>query len=132
MQTAFPILGANPPKAAARPALRPDVACETQTPPSLKTIVGAPPTQVQTNSSSPAAQALNATARAGAIKWLRNQIRQANFNLRSQGKPPLNLKVSNSDITPAQIQQIAAATGHTGQLDQVASLLRRAPAGGKR
>ena len=35
-----PMLGTNPPKPAARPPLRPDVACETQEPPDLRTVPG--------------------------------------------------------------------------------------------
>jgi phospholipid/cholesterol/gamma-HCH transport system substrate-binding protein len=132
VMTAFPLLGANPPKAQSRPVLRPDVPCETQTPPNLQTVIGSPPAAMQTNSSSPAAQVLYVKTRAKAVTWLRNQIRLTNFTLRSEGKPVIDMKVSNSDITPAQIQQIAAANGNLGQLNQVAAMLRRAPYGGKR
>jgi phospholipid/cholesterol/gamma-HCH transport system substrate-binding protein len=130
--TAFPLLGANPPKALARPALRPDVPCETQTPPNLNTVIGAPPASANANANSPAAQALYAKLKVRAITWLRGQLAQQNASLRAQGKPTVNLKVGTQDITPAQIQQLAGANGHLGQLNELNALLRRKPYGAGR
>jgi hypothetical protein len=41
-----PLIGTNPPKPDARPPLRPDVACETQERPDLRTIAGPPDAEV--------------------------------------------------------------------------------------
>jgi len=55
-QTLFPIQGSNPPKPSTRPSLQPQVPCETQQRPDLRTVAGAPPQQSQA-SASPKAQA---------------------------------------------------------------------------
>ncbi len=120
-QTALPIMGVNPPKSLARPPLRPDVPCETQKPPSLATVPGAAPAQVKTSMSSPRAQAMYAQARAGTVRYLQAHSRA----ITGQAAP-----ATIPDITPAQIQQLAAQTGHVGQLNQLPALLRRAPTGG--
>src|SRR3954447_6282719 len=73
-----PIEGANPPAPPnhARPALRPDVPCETQQGPDLRTVAAPPPAggrQVQP-SNSPAAVAYRQKAMDDAVKWLRQRI----------------------------------------------------------
>ncbi|HEY3019584.1 MAG TPA: MlaD family protein [Solirubrobacteraceae bacterium] len=70
-----PIEGANPPAPTARPPLRPDVPCETQSPPDLRTNPLPPPNgrKVQP-SSSPQAVAYREKAMQDAVKWLRRQI----------------------------------------------------------
>jgi len=121
VQTAFPFLGANPPKAQFRPPLRSDVPCETQKVPNLQTVVGPPPPQAKTDPNSPAAKKMYDWARAGAIQLLRSE-------LKAQGK---STPVSNQDITPAQIQELASKYGTTGALSQVPGL-QGAVARGKR
>ncbi len=49
-QTLFPIQGSNPPKPSTRPSLQPNVPCETQQRPDLRTMPGAPPQQTQATS----------------------------------------------------------------------------------
>ncbi|HEY3020709.1 MAG TPA: hypothetical protein VGJ32_10970, partial [Solirubrobacteraceae bacterium] len=71
-----PIEGANPPAPQARPPLRPDVPCETQQQPDLRTTPLPPPAggrRVQP-SSSPEAVAYREKAMDAAVKWLRHQI----------------------------------------------------------
>ncbi|HEY3190721.1 MAG TPA: MlaD family protein [Solirubrobacteraceae bacterium] len=71
-----PIEGVNPPMPTARPPLRPDVPCETQQQPDLRTVPGAPPAggrRVQP-SSSPAAVAYRQKAMDAAVKWLKQRI----------------------------------------------------------
>ncbi|HEX2017054.1 MAG TPA: MlaD family protein [Solirubrobacteraceae bacterium] len=119
VQTAFPFLGANPPKAQVRPPLRPDVPCETQKVPNLQTVVGPPPPQAKTDPSSPATQSLYNWARKGAVQLLRDELKA-----HGQRTP-----VSNQDITAAQIAQLAAKYGNSAALSQVPNLMRSARAG---
>ena len=73
-----PIEGANPPlpPSRTRPPLRPDVPCETQQAPDLRTIPAPPPSggrRVE-GSNSPAAVAWRQKAMDDAVKWLRRQL----------------------------------------------------------
>jgi hypothetical protein len=70
-QAASPVLGVNPPPARERPPLRPDVPCETQQRPDLRTIPGPPPTRVQTTLD----PARYAKAEAVAVQWLRERVK---------------------------------------------------------
>jgi phospholipid/cholesterol/gamma-HCH transport system substrate-binding protein len=75
-QALFPILGTNPPKPAGRPPLRPDVACETQEPPDLRTKVGAgEPTVARGLPRTPAALRRYERAKSTAIRWVRSELR---------------------------------------------------------
>ena len=112
---AFPLLGTNPPAAKVRPPLRPDVPCETQTPPSLATVPGSAPQKMQVDQSSARYQAIYNAARTGFIKYLQGLVAKAGVK---------GVSVSPNDITGDQISQLAAQAGHTVQLSQVANLLR--------
>ena len=103
----LPILGVNPPKPAGRPPLRPDVACETQQTPDLRTQAQGPPTRVKTDPKSPETLARFAKARETAIIEMRDKLRQAGI------KAP----VIDSDATLQQIQAIAREAGNLGQLE---------------
>jgi hypothetical protein len=70
-QAAAPVLGVNPPPAPERPPLRPEVPCETQQRPDLRTIPGLPPTQVKTSLD----PARYAKAKAAAVDWLRGRVK---------------------------------------------------------
>ena len=70
-QALFPIIGTNPPKPQGRPPLRPDVPCETQERPDLRTNPGGAPPTV---SSSARARGRYAKARRVAIDTLRAQL----------------------------------------------------------
>jgi phospholipid/cholesterol/gamma-HCH transport system substrate-binding protein len=71
-----PIEGANPPISQDRPPLKPDVPCETQQPPDLRTIPGPPPAGGRRlePSSSPEAVAFRQKAMQDAVKWLRKRV----------------------------------------------------------
>jgi phospholipid/cholesterol/gamma-HCH transport system substrate-binding protein len=69
-----PILGANPPKPAKRSPLRPDVPCETQERPDLRTNPQAPPSQSFRVSDPPATAEL--AARTKAVKWLEDEAKK--------------------------------------------------------
>ena len=75
-QALFPILGTNPPKPDGRPPLRPDVACETQEPPDLRTEAGpGEPTVARGLPSTPAAQARYGRAKATAVRWVQRELK---------------------------------------------------------
>jgi hypothetical protein len=99
--TPEPLLGANPPKPTKRPPLNGDVACETQSPPDLRTNPAAPPEQREADTTTPAFQARYAQARAKAVDWLRDQ-------LKAEGLDEL-LKVAENDATKELIDQVARA-----------------------
>ena len=90
--TGEPILGTNPPPAREMPPVRPDVPCETQPTPDLRTIPGPPPQLVQAK----ADPARYERAKATAIEWLRKQIVREGY----QGR----LKVRSESLTPGELQ----------------------------
>jgi hypothetical protein len=69
-----PILGANPPNPGRRSPLRPDVPCETQQTPDLRTNPAPPPAPSFKMREAPAAA--QAAAMERAIKWLRSEYRR--------------------------------------------------------
>jgi phospholipid/cholesterol/gamma-HCH transport system substrate-binding protein len=74
-QAMFPILGTNPPLPEGRPPLRPDVPCETQEPPDLRTRVGpGEPVVAQGLPDTPEARARYEQAKLLAVRWLRGQL----------------------------------------------------------
>ena len=73
MLTDRPILGANPPKPEKRPPLRPDVPCETQERPDLRTVAARPVTPSFRIRQAPAEA--EAAARAKAVKWLKDEAK---------------------------------------------------------
>ena len=91
-QTGSPILGTNPPPAKQMPPLRPDVPCETQPTPDLRTVPGPPPTRVDSR----ADPARAARARAIAVQWLRKQVNRAGY----KGV----LKVRSAPLTLSELQ----------------------------
>ena len=100
-----PISGVNPPPVRNRPPLKPDVACETQKPPDLRSIPEGPPAVAsRANASS---RGREAKAQDVAVALLRRQ-----FKL--QGK---DAKVLDRAITLAEIRQLAARNGLTKQLE---------------
>jgi ABC-type transporter Mla subunit MlaD len=96
--TGTPLRGTNPPKATRRPPLKPDVPCETQEPPDLRTRPGGPPQRVATNPSSPAARERAAKARAVAIEVMQRQL-DKEFG---KGRAPkvLDRDATLSDVKP--------------------------------
>ena len=75
-QALFPILGTNPPKPEAHPPMRPDVPCETQEPPDLRTRVGpGEPTVATGLPQTAAARARYQRAKATALRWVEREVR---------------------------------------------------------
>jgi phospholipid/cholesterol/gamma-HCH transport system substrate-binding protein len=76
-QALFPILGTNPPLPQGRPPLRPDVPCETQQPPDLRTRIG-PGEEVVAEGlpRTRAARKRYERDKATAIDWLRGQLKR--------------------------------------------------------
>ncbi|HET9738498.1 MAG TPA: MlaD family protein [Solirubrobacteraceae bacterium] len=98
--TPEPILGANPPKPERRPPLNPDVPCETQQNPDLRTVPGKPPEQRTIDTSTAAFQARYAKARENAIEWLEGQ-------LKAEGLSD-SISVSRTPATQATIDKLRA------------------------
>ncbi len=74
--SALPIQGVNPPKAAnGLPPYRPDVPCETQERPDLRTVVQPAPQQIRIDQDAPGAAARRDRARAEAMDWMRDQLK---------------------------------------------------------
>jgi len=105
--TLDPIVGNNPPPVRTRPPLRPDVPCETQQQPDLRSIPKGPPTAVGTNSA--ATTRREARAQDVAVELMRR-------TLKSQGK---DTHVLDRSITVDEIKKIAASNGLTKQLQKV-------------
>jgi ABC-type transporter Mla subunit MlaD len=103
---AEPILGNNPPPIRQRPPLKPDVPCETQEPPDLRSIPKGPPPSVDTSSA--ASRTREARAQTSAVAVLRRE-------LKAKGS---DIKVLDRAITLGEIRRIASRNGLTGQLDR--------------
>ena len=72
-----PLIGTNPPKPDARPPLRPDVPCETQEGPDLRTIPGPPDTEVARGlPDTPLARKRWRAAEDRAVGWVRKHLRE--------------------------------------------------------
>jgi virulence factor Mce-like protein len=69
-----PLTGSNPPKPARRPPIRPDVPCETQQRPDLRSRAAPAPEGFEVDQDSPAALARQVKARAAMVKWLKEQL----------------------------------------------------------
>jgi phospholipid/cholesterol/gamma-HCH transport system substrate-binding protein len=103
---AEPILGNNPPPIRQRPPLKPDVPCETQEPPDLRSIPKGPPPSIDTNNA--ASRTRTAEAQTAAVAVLRRE-------LKAKGS---DIKVLDRPITLDEIRTIAARNGLTSQLDR--------------
>ena len=114
-----PIVGVNPPPQERRPPLRPDVPCETQRPPDLRTNPVGGPRRVPIDPNAPAVLERLGKAREAAIADLRAQLAEV-------GDTTTN--VLGSDATPAQVQEIAKQSGLTQQLEDLPKLADQADA----
>ena len=101
-QAGSQIRGTNPPKMK-RPPLKPDVPCETQEQPDLRTIPGGPPARVNTKPNSEAAKKRTEKARGVAI-----EIMQRKLDRELGSKAP---KVLDKDATAADIQRLTQGIG---------------------
>jgi hypothetical protein len=116
--TALPLLGTNPAGAKERPPLRPDVPCETQPVPNLKTKPGPPPQQMQSA----------ATANPDAYKKLWDDLSQkAVGELRDavdRAGLDKQLKVSSDPATAADIAGLASKLGNTAQMQKIIDMVK--------
>jgi len=103
---AEPILGNNPPPIRQRPPLKPDVPCETQEPPDLRSIPKGPPPSVNTNNA--VSRTRESKAQSAAVAVLRRE-------LKAKGR---DLKVLDRAITTGEIRKVAARNGLTAQLNR--------------
>ena len=103
---AEPILGNNPPPIRERPPLEPDVPCETQEPPDLRSIPKGPPPRVDTSSA--VSRTRESKAQSAAVAVLRRE-------LKAKGS---DMKVLDRAITLGEIRRIASRNGLTGQLER--------------
>ena len=110
---AEPIVGNNPPPIRQRPPLKPDVPCETQEPPDLRSIPKGPPPSVDTSGA--VSRTRETKAQAVAVGVLRAQ-------LKARGS---DIKVLDRAITLGEIRRIASRNGLTGQLDRALRKLHR-------
>jgi phospholipid/cholesterol/gamma-HCH transport system substrate-binding protein len=108
-----PLVGNNPPPIRQRPPLKPDIPCETQEPPDLRSIPRGPPPAVDTRSA--ASRTRESKAQAVAVALLRRELRRKGSDV----------EVLDRAITVAEIRRIAARNGVTRQLDRALRRLRR-------
>ncbi|MEA2220105.1 MAG: phospholipid/cholesterol/gamma-HCH transport system substrate-binding protein [Solirubrobacteraceae bacterium] len=101
-----PIAGNNPPPVRTRPPLRPDVPCETQQQPDLRSIPRGGPAVMQTAGA--AATAREAKAQASATAILRRQLERAGSKR----------KVATGQATLADIRTLARSNGLSAQLER--------------
>jgi virulence factor Mce-like protein len=103
-----PIEGANPPVTTERPALRPDVPCETQQPPDLRTVPTPPPSggrKVQPSNSAEAV-AFRTKAMEDAVKWLRKEVDEQGLNNQ--------LRVEDHQLTASELHAGLSGLGKLG------------------
>ena len=87
-QALFPILGTNPPKPAAMPPLRPDVPCETQQPPDLRTQVGPGEREVSRGlPKTAAARKRYERSKRTAVKWVERQLKRRGLDRQLKVSP---------------------------------------------
>ncbi len=110
---AEPLVGNNPPPIRTRPPLKPDVACETQEPPDLRSIPKGPPASINTNSA--ATRAREARAQEAAVAVLRAELKRKGSDV----------KVLDRAITIEEIRRIAARNGLTGQFERALKRVRK-------
>ncbi|MEA2138203.1 MAG: phospholipid/cholesterol/gamma-HCH transport system substrate-binding protein [Solirubrobacteraceae bacterium] len=100
-----PIVGNNPPPVRERPPLRPDVPCETQQQPDLRSIPRGPPRGIPSAGAAAIARGNRAAASAAAI--LRRQLRHAGSDTRVATRP----------ATLADLRALAGRNGLSAQLE---------------
>lgn len=101
--TLFPVMGVEPPKPEgpnSRPPIRPNVPCETQQRPDLRTTIGAPPPKM--NAALPAPVLLKAQQQT--VKYLRSVSRRER----------LHVRVLDGWATRSEAQRVAAAARKAG------------------
>ncbi len=82
LTTASPLQAVNPPPQQTMPPLRPEVPCETQEAPNLRTVPGSPPPAIKVDHSSKAAVERAEKATRRSVDWLRRQLRREGLDER--------------------------------------------------
>lgn len=95
------IQGVNPPKADGPPPLRPEIPCETQQGPDLRSTPAPPPAARRVDWNAPGTQARYEEAKARAVSWLRDDVARIGLDDR--------LRVVTRDLTAAEIPQLTKA-----------------------
>jgi hypothetical protein len=101
--TDLPVLGVNPPKAPRQPAYRPDVPCETQQAPDLRTRAQDPPRQIRINQHAPGADARRARVQEALKDWMRDELKRSPLGDR--------YKLSDEPLKASEIPAVAKAVG---------------------
>ena len=107
--TTTPIQGVNPPKpldakgGVRYSPMRPDVPCETQERPDLRTRIGTPPQQRRVAIDTPRERRAYAKAKDAAVKWLRRDLRRTGLDKK--------YRVTEKEITRAQVERLGKASG---------------------
>jgi phospholipid/cholesterol/gamma-HCH transport system substrate-binding protein len=97
--TGSPIQGVNPPAPEQRTPLRPDVPCETQERPDLRSKPGPPPAGFRVEMpNTPEARARHAKAQKTAIDWLRHRIKVEGLDHQ--------LKVADDPLKPGELPSL--------------------------
>ena len=115
--SALPLLGTNPPKAKDRPPLRPDVPCETQPVPNLKTTTGPAPQRIQGANPDAYKQILD-DLQQKAVGELRDAVKAAGLDK--------ELNVSSDPATAGDIADMASKAGNSDQLNKIIGMVKDA------
>ncbi len=103
---AEPLVGNNPPPIRQRPPLEPDVPCETQEPPDLRSIPKGPPQSIDTSNA--ASRTRESKAQAAAVAVLRAELKRRGSDI----------KVLDRAITIGEIRTIASRNGLVEQFER--------------
>ena len=101
--TNLPVEGVNPPKAPGQPPYRPDVPCETQQAPDLRTYVQEPPQQIKINHNAPGAAERRARVNESLMKWMRDELMRSRLGD--------HYTLSDEPLKASEIPAVAKAVG---------------------
>jgi hypothetical protein len=96
--TSLPVLGVNPPPTP-QPAFRPDVPCETQEGPDMRSNAAEAPPQRKINHNAPGAAARRAEANATLMRWMRRSLQSSPLGDR--------LKLSKEPLRRSELDDVA-------------------------
>ena len=94
--TDLPVQGVNPPKTS-QPPYRPDVPCETQESPDMRSKPQAPPQQIRINQNAPGADARRARVNKALMEWMRDEMRRNGSD---------GFKLSDEPLKASEIPQV--------------------------
>jgi len=100
--TDTPVSGVNPPPMK-QPAFHPDVPCETQEPPDLRTKVAPAPQQIRIKQNAPGAAKRRAKAEKVVLDWMRDQMKLVGWDKR--------LKLSEEPLKDSELDAVRRTLG---------------------